>query len=72
MNDPCDAFEAWFTDGVVGAQLARKDGDYVIMSAHISWIAWQAATLAERERNRRLAEDYDTGIDAANAIRSKT
>ena len=45
-----DAFEAWFTGPIGTNFLLKKDGQYTLMSAQTSWVSWQAATAAERER----------------------
>lgn len=71
-----DAFEAWFTGRTDGRCLIRVGDGYTLMSAQTSWMAWQAATLLERERCAQVCDkisDMNMGHvelqGAADAIR---
>ena len=52
-----ESFEAWFpSKGFVPAGLLKIDGEYVYAPAFTYWKVWQAATAAERERQKRIHE----------------
>ena len=50
-----DAFEAWFTSPIGTNFLVKKDGEYTLISAQTSWIAWQAAT--EQAKRQPLSDE---------------
>jgi len=64
MTDTREAFEAWWSDP------AAPEGPLFTTEQHC-WQAWQAATLAERERCAKVCDANPTMIGAliAAAIR---
>lgn len=58
MNEMRKAFEAWAVNGGGFACVPDKDdaGQYSEPEAHYAWLAWQAATKAEREACAKLCD----------------
>ena len=54
-------FEAWAK--IKNYELLKSGGgSYLYIQANIAWKAWQAATLAERERCARVCEKRSMGV----------
>lgn len=71
MTTTRDAFEAWFTKARGYATTCKTaDGGFEWVAASEAWEAWQAATLAERERIARMLKDKGLHGLVADVIRS--
>ena len=75
--DERKAFEAWAAPLRYEVHHQSNKGDYLGMATQIAWEAWQAATLAERERAAKVCDEiaetdgtgYGIAEDCAAAIR---
>lgn len=64
--DERKAFEAWYSQSISespGMLMKHPNGEYVYLTNE--WLAWQAATAAERERAAKVCEETDTAHDIA-------
>lgn len=65
--DTRQAFEAWAQTQLISTARGNMRS-YVHGDAELAWDAWQAATLAERERAAKVCEEQRIGIDAFGGI----
>lgn len=65
MTNEREEFEKWAKKHEVGTM--RVNHSYMSNGAYLAWAAWQAATLAERERCALVAETY-VNIDRQGVI----
>ena len=61
------AFEAWAAPLRYEVHHQSNKGDYLGMATQIAWEAWQAATLAERERSAQVCEQWNASRPEALA-----
>lgn len=71
-----EAFEHWYSYGAVSPKSVERTsgGEYRLMGAAISWKAWKASALAEREACAKVCDEIanatepdDFALDAVNA-----
>ncbi len=58
--DERKAFEAWYSQSISespGMLMKHPNGEYVYLTNE--WLAWQAATAAERERAAKVCDEFE-------------